>query len=482
MKRNYMSFSKIMFTTESTNARKRSLRALLPSCVLSSVLDEIIDGATDAQMKSIERIVERTSKRSRIPVMSMCQRLGDSILETKVFPFLDMTEHMKLARTCHHVYKLSGCPPPPISYRRPAAWGKLIYIDEVDEFSLNKIADFMAPTGLDGCWWSNVDWSTLRRLSTLESLTVYIPENMFSTWDVENLKHIGNGLPALRYLALNGPFRDKEMEHLAGLTNLQHFKLDAQKMSGSGLSHLRGLPIRTLELGETIDPTSLIFLTDMPLTELHLRYDRLSDQHLMVLQAFKLRKLFIRTSFKIVGYGITYLYAMPLEILTISRAFRPRGYDVNWAVIDNDALPRLNCLTSLQCLALTYSAINDIGLHKLRLHRLRYISLLGCLSVNDNCLALFKDVLLRGLNVSGALAVTDEGIRQLADHPTLEVLGIRDTKLTKKCVPHLVSIPRLLSLDVDGAMQRLIMDMAPEFGEHKINNGEHTYAPAWFYY
>ena len=476
-----------MFVTESSDVRKKSLRTLIhssPSCMLSLVIDEIIDGATDTQLRRIERIVERAietdlrpSKRARGDKMiSIHNRLGDSILETKVFPFLDINGHMILARTCHSIYKLAGCPPPPMSYRRPAAWKKSICIDEVDDFSLNKIADFMAPTALDGSWWLNLDWSTLRKLSTLESLTVYIPDKLSDTWDRGNLKHIGDGLPALKYLNLSGPFKDKELEHLTGLKNLHHFKLDASNMNGSGLSHLRDLPIHILELGETIDPTSLILLTDMPLRELHLRYDRLSDQHIMAIQHFKLTKLFIHTSQKVLGYGFIYLSAMPLEVLSVNRK-----YPVNRTVVDNDTLHRLNCLTSLQGLALSYSAINEIGIQKMHLEQLRYLNLLGCWFVNDNCLALLKVLLLRGLNVSGVSAITDDGVHHLIGHPTLETLRLHGTRITKKCVPYLMAIPRLLSLTVGAEIQVQMREVSPEFAR-RFDNDKNIHAPAWFYY
>ena len=71
--------------------------------------------------------------------------VSDDVLSAVLFPFMALSEHFRLARTCRHMLSMSGCSHPPSQLRvRPCAWNKHVHVPVgVSDDSLAKMCQFV---------------------------------------------------------------------------------------------------------------------------------------------------------------------------------------------------------------------------------------------------------------------------------------------------------------------------------------------------
>src|SRR5215218_1032071 len=125
------------------------------------------------------------------------------------------------------------------------------------------------------------------------------------------------------------------------------------------------------------------------------------------------------------------------------------SFRTSW--IDDADLERVATLSDLRALDLSHTRITDLGFRSLKpLTKLQSLSLYYAEQFGDGALTIargWKE--LKRLNVRGT-KITDAGVAQLAEHPSLESLDVGFSLFTDNGFEALTSIPGLRQLAVGG--------------------------------
>ncbi|HYO83400.1 MAG TPA: hypothetical protein VES20_18495, partial [Bryobacteraceae bacterium] len=119
--------------------------------------------------------------------------------------------------------------------------------------------------------------------------------------------------------------------------------------------------------------------------------------------------------------------------------------------IDDSDLRRVGALPDLLSLSLAHTRITDLGFRELKtLGSVTDLDLYYAEQIGDGALTVVRNwKQLRRLNLRGT-KITDAGVAQLAEHPTLEVLDVGFTLFTDGGFDPLTSMPNLRELAAGG--------------------------------
>lgn len=314
------------------------------------------------------------------------------------------------------------------------------------------------------------------------------PSAPVQNWDLLVREISKNKVPGL----VLGSATDSDVQHLAGLTELQHLDLGGTQITDAGLAHLKGLRgLRWLRLLRTpITDVGLQHLKSLTGLEwLMLEYTHITDaglEHLKDLTKLQgldlentqitgagLEHLKTLTSLrsldlagtKTTNAGLEALKALPgLQELYLSDVPITDGglthleslttlqeLDLGKTKITDAGLEHLKGLTDLRTLYLSDMPITDAGLGHLKgLTRWQWLDLSGT-RVTDASLVLLKDATgLEHLDLGGT-QVTDAGLTYLKDLTGLRDLWLADTKITDTGLAHLRGLTGLRFLILSGA-------------------------------
>ena len=261
---------------------------------LVHVLSEIVDHASDHQVKAITRLfdehmcssaTQHVSSRKRkcisdisqLPSLSLLQRVSDDIVEARIFPYLDTPNHCMLASTCRHLYTTSGCTPPRIFYNNKSAWDKHIRVPcTIDILGFIKLTNF----------------------AVTRSISINCCNKLFDN----DFRHLQN-LPLEVLNIMSSNITDDALKHLACLP-LRSLTLHARLITDAGLVHLSKLPLDFLSLGGSmlIHGWGLCYLRDAPLIKMKLDIPNFQESNLVHLIGLPLRELVRRLVFTPCGY------------------------------------------------------------------------------------------------------------------------------------------------------------------------------------
>ena len=310
------------------NQARRTLLVNIDQCSresLAHVLSEIVSQASDHQVNAITRVFDehlcakRVSSRKRkyisdnLPPLSLFQRVSDDIIESRIFPFLDIPDHCMLASTCRHLYTTSGCPPPRILFSNKSAWDKHIRVPPtIDMLGFAKLTNFAVTRSISINFCDNLFDNDFRHLQNLPLEVLSIINNNITD---ETLKHLAR-LP-LRSLNLYAPLiTDAGLVHLSQLP-LNSLSLSSDLIYGSGLCHLRDVPLIKMELNcYNFQESSLVHLIDVPIRKLKFGWSKdIGAEGFSYLVRMKLQTLRCRIDFS--GQGLCDLVKLPLKNLSL---------------------------------------------------------------------------------------------------------------------------------------------------------------------
>ena len=335
--------------------------------VLVDVMCDLVNRADDEQLKYIRRAIydcrsissitrgrkrpRRSSSLSDFPPSSSILHMSNDVLSVKLFPFLAISDHFRMAQTCHRMFVLSGCMPPSRFYMHKCAWNKHVQIPiRVSDSSLAKLCQFAHTPSMSmgGCY--NVTDAGLTHLRNLP----------LHTLDLRHCERVTD----------------------AGLVVLQHLPLLTLDLSGlhniteRGLAHLRKLRIHTLYLKSCwgITDRGLARCQQLPLEQLELDgCHRISDTGLSHLQGMSIHTLMLSNCDNITDEGLIHLRQLPLHILDLEKCYK----------ITDVGLFHLQTLP-INSLSLNYcTKITDVGFVHLRHLPLNTLSLVGCQDITN---------------------------------------------------------------------------------------------------
>lgn len=263
------------------------------------------------------------------------------------------------------------------------------------------------------------------------------------------------------------PRTDAEIAGLDGFTRVRMLYLQCgDGVTGSGLSHLRGLPLRELVLGgKKIDDNGIANLSGMKgLMMLSLDCPAVTDAGLLKLNGLSsLTKFLIQCGPGVNGSGLKFLdEAKALSDISMSEATHLtdsglgnikshatlRRMTIHKCSLIGDAgLSQLGGLSSLKRLELQ-GAKQPLGpgLKAIAgLPVLAELNLSGC-KISDSSLNYLSGSKLQRLDLTFT-DVTDAGLSQLKSLPALESLTI-SPRITDAGIKHLKDLPYLKSIDL----------------------------------
>ncbi len=220
--------------------------------------------------------------------------------------------------------------------------------------------------------------------------------------------------------------RDATDETLRDITtrfpNLRSLDLsDSNRISNTGLAHLRVLLLQTLNLnGLRITDAGLACLKELPLQSLDLSFCRnITDAGLAHLEGLPLQKLYLGLCSKITNAGLAYLKSPLLKELDFT--YCNKITDTGLAHLSGLPLQSLNLY---QC-----SAITDEGLAHLSGLPLQSLDLSFCSKITDAGLAHLGGLPLQKLCLGRCCNITDAGLAYLGT-PPLKELDLRYCNIT----------------------------------------------------
>ena len=427
------------------NQARRTLLDNIDQCSRESlvhVLSEIVSQASDHQVTAITRVfaehlyslAKRVSSRKRkyisdnLPPLSLFQLVSDDIVESRIFPYLDIPDHCMLASTCRHLYTTSGCPPPRILFSNKSAWDKPIRV----------------PRTIDA-----IGFAKLTNFAVTRSISIDFCDKLYDN----DFRHLQN-LPLEVLSIANNKITDAALKYLTGLTLLS-LKLDAPLITDAGLAHLSKLPLDFLSLRGSmlIHGWGFCYLRDAPLIKLELYIDHFQESNFVHLIDLPL------LSMDYLGYigtnGISYLAKMKLRELRCDINFSLEG------LCDLVKLPlkEMNLTPNPHVDDLVLKAFSSMS-------RIHSMWLCSCDNITNNGLAHLKQLKLKHLNLSNCNKISDEGVAHLKTHPleSLELGGC--TLITDKGLVHLTDMKlRFLQLRQLGITESGIRLLDPSFLE-----------------
>ena len=192
------------------------------------------------------------------------------------------------------------------------------------------------------------------------------------------------------------------------LPKFDGFEASATSLTGAGLKHLKGLPLKKLGLHSAkITDAGIAHCKGLPLNELSLGFTGVTDAGLKSLVDMPIEVLMLART-KITDRGMKHLAQLPLKNLNLT-----------WVDISDEGLEHLKDL-KLEQLSISSPKITDAGIAKIKSMPLKVLML-------------------------GGTSITDEGVKHLTEMP-LQFLWLYDTKVTDKALNHLKKIDSLQTL------------------------------------
>ena len=371
---------------------------------LVHVLSEIVDHASDHQVKAITRLfdehmcssaTQHVSSRKRkcisdisqLPSLSLLQRVSDDIVEARIFPYLDTPNHCMLASTC-----------------------------TIDILGFTKLTNFAVTRSISiNCCNKLVD----NDFRHLQNLPLEVLNIMSSNITDDALKHLAC-LP-LRSLTLHARLITD-----AGLVHLSKLPLDFLSLGGSmlihgwGLCYLRDAPLIKMKLDiPNFQESNLVHLIGLPLRELKLDFwGHIGTNGISYLAGMKLQEL--RCPFDFSGQGLCDLVKLPLKEMTLT----PDPHVDDKVLLAFSSMSRIHSMWLCSCDNIT----ND-GLAHLKQLKLKSLYLSYCNKISDEGVAHLKTHPLQSLYLGGCTLITDKGLFHLTDMK-LKFLELCQLKIT----------------------------------------------------
>lgn len=221
----------------------------------------------------------------------------------------------------------------------------------------------------------------------------------FTTMSDEALSFLPGSLVSLE--AAWSKFTDAGMLYVARLLNLETLVLRECAVTDVGLSHIKELRLRKLDLG-CCQIKSLAALSHMDLHHLSLERSSVELVHLSLMK--NLRKLHLSSC------------------------------------VVTDSFKHLVHLSSLATLNLQSSPVSNSDLFFVAsLPALTSLNLSFCQAVTERGLAHLSNTKLQVLDLSNCYSVDDDGVEHIARIPTLSTLSLSDCGITDKFCMHLAN-------------------------------------------
>lgn len=241
-----------------------------------------------------------------------------------------------------------------------------------------------------------IEW--LQRRPSLKQLTVWLGIDLTE----EEVAALGGVTQVERFALPACDLNDQQLRYFAKMTRVTELDLSHNRVSGPGLNHLRGLPLRSLDCSGNplvdLRPINRFAALD----ELLLTHTPVNDALLRQLELPKLRRLWL-TSRAVTDDGAEHLGGFQeLRDLYISNTS-----------IGNRGLESLGRLPRLDVLDLSYTRIEGDAIKHLT--GLRHLTYLKCDSTR----------------------IDDSSAPYLLQLKTLETLDVRDTQLTPAVIRRL---------------------------------------------
>jgi tetratricopeptide (TPR) repeat protein len=293
---------------------------------------------------------------------------------------------------------------------------------------------------------------SLRHLARMTRLTQLALED--APISGVGLKH----LTALRSLRIRGPLTDEGLASCAKLPALAILNVDRTKITGETFGQLKGLPLRSLQLGDCeaftdaglaqvallpsveslqlsapgLTDQGLVPLSAMSLRDLHLTAAQLTDAAVEPLSKVKVRQLVLRST-RVTSTGIEKLKAALPN--TIVEWHPDRLAATHW--LGRGASVWLDRLSAN---APAVRSAEALPRHDVRLVK---ISAAGNAAITDDDVAQLRHLRdLAVIDLSGT-SITDAAIDTLASVPSLIELVLRDTKVSEAAMGRLrAALPR----------------------------------------
>ena len=398
-----------------------------PHDMLVKILKSIVTRADEDQVNILTSIFDEhmrfsvppNNRKKRkvtfdMPVSSSTlQMLSEDVIESQIFPFLNLEDHCRMAATCHYAYKIAGCVPPRKFYINQSAWNKHVQVrGNISMTAFAKLIGFAATRSLEltNCFnLSDSSMHELRNMQWLEDLRIT------GTNVSDDTLEIISKLP-IRSLYVNTPrVTDFGLSYLKKMPLKSLSLVGCNEIIGWGLRNWRGMPLETLVLSLPHFCEGFFrCLAELPLSKLDLRgcghigmFDLLADIDLKELHVDACR---------FTGRTLPYLVNMPLQELTF--------YD-EWCV-DEGQLNVLSQMTSVRTMNLAnFGCITDSSLADIKPMKLENLDLSYCQNITDIGLGHLRSHPLRKLCLNGCGNVTDEGLSFLAgmEFEELELIG-----------------------------------------------------------
>lgn len=235
---------------------------------------------------------------------------------------------------------------------------------------------------------------------------------------IENNEIYDDDLPALArltdlevlHLGASPGITDRGLQHLAGLKQLKSLTLSGEVLSGTGLAHLRDLPLRELVVysSQRLTDQGIAAIAELKqLTRLDLAWAKaLSDDQVAELTKLPaLRELSVWGSGQLTDAGLQHISTLPhLESLTFSHARQ----------ITSNGISRLAALTKLQELKMGYMPLSDEAMAPVsRIKSLEYVEMHGLDITGQGLQTLAGLTQLKRLYIHGADKLTREDVDKL---------------------------------------------------------------------
>ena len=363
--------------------------------------------------------------------------ISDDVLENNVFSMLGIIEHFRFARTCRRMYRVSGCPPPPRSYRRPGAWNKHVsFPQSMDTVALFKVAQFVATTSLSVFLRGTLDGIMFSNLSMLRSLHITCHgmqkcDGMFGPGMLPYLEKFvleKASISDATLMVLPPSLRELELLYCRTVTGsfmrtwkcplIESVRFASLYMFNSGnfrfLSYTRSLRSLVLDFASVSDD-DMAPICDLVLTKLVL----ISCTNIESLQ---------------------FMHRMPIETLSIEGCFGLHNNEFMWAL--NRVGERLRHLSVIDT---GVSLTGEIRLPVLVTMRLSY-----CGGFSDASLSGIRVPQLRYLSVSDSRSFTNAVLAHFVSHALLETLDMSFTMISVGYKAYLETMPALKTVNVHG--------------------------------
>ena len=234
--------------------------------VLIVMMNELVNRAKPEQLQYIQSSLLNAQHHHRSPRTFI--HVSDEVLTVALFQFLGLSDHCRVAQTCHRCFILSGFAPPPKFFVNPSAWNKPVKVpSDLTSALLVKMCRFVRTPSLT-MWSSRVTDAGFFHLQELPLHTLSLQFCDINDIGMGNLRQL-----RLHTLHLHACLNITDAGWIA-LKNmpLQNLGIRRCMISDVGLAHLQQLPLQTLDLSfcKLVTDAGLVHLQQMPLQTLDL--------------------------------------------------------------------------------------------------------------------------------------------------------------------------------------------------------------------